>query len=471
MAVKSSSNKLEQQITDLENHVAAMEEARVKLCESEARFRATFDQAAVGIGHVGIDGEWLWVNRKLAEIVGCTPEGIRGMTLQDVTHPDDLPPVLDCLEQTLAGLSDTCSLDKRYIRRNGLSVWVHLTVTLVRQPSGQPDYFIAVVEDISERIKAREELQDSEAKYQTITDAAKTAIIMMDGSGRISFWNPAAVRIFGYSREEALGKDLHTLFAPKEHQAAYRQGFEKFKATGKGPAIGKTLELYAVRKDGTEFPIELSLSAIQVKGRWNAIGIVRDITERKQAEEALLRAHNELELRVAQRTAELVRANEQLAGEIEERKRATEALERRSRELEEVNTALKVLLQQSSEAKQVLEEKVLANIKELVFPHIEDLEIKLSDRREKLSLFVIKSNLAQITSSFSQTLSSKALNLTPREIQVADLVRQGRTNKEIAALLNVSTHTVEFYRANIRKKCGLRNQKVNLRSFLHSLPK
>ncbi|MBA4349391.1 MAG: hybrid sensor histidine kinase/response regulator, partial [Thermodesulfovibrio sp.] len=140
---------------------------------------------------------------------------------------------------------------------------------------------------IEEKTKA---LRESEEKFRVISAAACDAIITMDNEGKISYWNEAAEKIFGYSVQEALGKELHIFLAPLRYHKAYREGFSKFKMTGQGPVIGKPLELVAVKKNAMEVPIELSISAINLRGKWNAIGIVRDITERKKLEAQLLHA-------------------------------------------------------------------------------------------------------------------------------------------------------------------------------------
>ncbi|MFQ5811919.1 MAG: PAS domain S-box protein, partial [Anaerolineae bacterium] len=147
--------------------------------------------------------------------------------------------------------------------------------------------FRPLVLHITERERAEKTLRESEEIFRSISTSAQDAVIMIDSEENISFWNEAAEGMFDYSSPEALGKELHMLLAPERYYEAYREGFGKFKTTGRGAAVGKTLELEAVRKDGTEFPIALSLSAVKLRGKWNAIGIVRDITERKQAEEAL----------------------------------------------------------------------------------------------------------------------------------------------------------------------------------------
>ncbi len=149
--------------------------------------------------------------------------------------------------------------------------------------------------EIDERRRAEEALRESEERFRTISTTAKDAIVMMDDQGNISYWNPTAEETFGYSRKEITGKELHKLLAPQRYHEAYLKGYSEFRETGKGAAVGKTLELEAVKKDGTEFPIEISLSAIQIKGRWQAVGIVRDITERKRGEVKLKQTLSELE--------------------------------------------------------------------------------------------------------------------------------------------------------------------------------
>ncbi len=296
------------------------------------------------------------------------------------------------------------------------------------------------------KLKAAKDL--AEQKYHLITNATIDAIIMMTPEGKISFWNPAAEKIFGYKKQEILGKDLHLIVAPGKYHAEYRKGFEKFQETGQGPLIGKLLELTAIRKDRSEFPIGLSLSATQVGTQWISIGIVRDITQRKNDEKALMNAHVILEKTVEQRTTELKKAND---------------------ELSEANVALKILLKKSSEQGMDIEQKVLNNIDSLLLPYLEELSGKLNNSDNLELCSIIEDNLNQLTSSFSQTLSLKYKNLTPREMQVADLIRHGRSTKEIAQILSVSSHTIETYRANLRKKFDLKNHKMNLRAFLQSI--
>lgn len=128
------------------------------------------------------------------------------------------------------------------------------------------------------------ELRESESKFSSICTTAQDAIVMFDQDARISYWNPAAEKIFGYSPDQAVGHDLHELLAPERLREVLRSRFVQFRQTGDGAADGKTLELAGLRKDGSEFPMELSISTARLQGSWSAVCFVRDISERKRAD-------------------------------------------------------------------------------------------------------------------------------------------------------------------------------------------
>ncbi|NTW35471.1 MAG: PAS domain S-box protein, partial [Syntrophobacteraceae bacterium] len=130
-------------------------------------------------------------------------------------------------------------------------------------------------------------LAESEARLNKVLSTAQDAVLMLDPEGKISLWNDAAVRIFGYSASEALGQDLHRLLTPRRFHTEQARGLEAFRGSGTGRSVGRILELSALRKGGEEFPVELSVSAVALQGQWHSVGILRDITERKRAEERL----------------------------------------------------------------------------------------------------------------------------------------------------------------------------------------
>ncbi len=153
-----------QDISERKRNERAMREAEARLRASEERLRATFDNAAVGIAHVAPDGRWLRVNDRLRDIVGYAGDDLLSRTFQDITHPDDLQADLHLMHELLAGTRDSYSMDKRYIRKDGTTVWVTLTGSLVRSADGTPAYFIAVVQDISDRKRAEAALQEADRR-------------------------------------------------------------------------------------------------------------------------------------------------------------------------------------------------------------------------------------------------------------------------------------------------------------------
>jgi PAS domain S-box-containing protein len=148
----------------------------------------------------------------------------------------------------------------------------------------------ATVRDITEQKRVEEALRESEGKFRLTTTTARDAIVILDSDGRVTFWNQSAEKMLGYSNREVIGRELHPLLAPERYQEAYRKGLAGFRTTGLGAAIGKTLELAAIRKDGVEVPVELSLSVAQFNGQWHALAIMRDITGRKRVMEELRQA-------------------------------------------------------------------------------------------------------------------------------------------------------------------------------------
>jgi CheY-like chemotaxis protein/DNA-binding CsgD family transcriptional regulator len=189
-----------------------------------------------------------------------------------------------------------------------------------------------------------------------------------------------------------------------------------------------------------------------------SLGAVDYVTKPFHAEEVEARVHSHLKVRSLQR--QLSDHNEDLERLVAER----------TRELEESNAALKVLLRRREEDRIELEESILANVRSLVMPYVQKLSKSMLSPDHLVFVGIIESHLKEITSPFLRSLSRQFMKLTPTEIRIADFVREGRTTKEIAELLCVSEKAVIFHRQNVRTKLGLKSRKVNLRSYLSSLP-
>ncbi|MDQ7826730.1 MAG: PAS domain S-box protein [Candidatus Eremiobacteraeota bacterium] len=177
-----------------------------------------------------------------------------------------------------------------YVRKDGTTFWGETR-------GGVIDYHgekarITTINDITIRVHVQEALRESEEKFRTISISALDAIVMIDNNGAITYWNPAAERMFGYNLMEALGREFHAFLAPPRFREAYLRSFPHWQNTGEGGAVGKVLELAGLRRDGSEFPLEIALASVKIQDQWHGVGILRDITERKQAIDAL-RANEE----------------------------------------------------------------------------------------------------------------------------------------------------------------------------------
>jgi two-component system cell cycle sensor histidine kinase/response regulator CckA len=146
---------------------------------------------------------------------------------------------------------------------------------------------ISAQRELAERIRAEKELKESEERFRVLATSARDAIVVVDNEGKTAFWNKAAEDVFGYSSNDVIGKEAHAFMIPRRYVDDYRKGFARFRESGNGPALNQILELVAIRKDGTEFPVDLSLSALRLQDKWMALGIVRDISERKRTEAVL----------------------------------------------------------------------------------------------------------------------------------------------------------------------------------------
>jgi len=288
---------------------------------------------------------------------------------------------------------------------------------------------IESIRDITEREKLEELLRMSEEKYRQLFATVPDAIFIFDAVTRQFIdVNESALHLYGYLRNEFLDLKYSDITAePEESEKVIAKTI-----TGK---MHRVPLRYQRKKDTTVFPVEASTSMFDLEGQKVICVVVRDITERKKAEDALGKRERELQVKTS--------------------------------ELEDLNAALRVLLKQREEDRNELEQKVLANVKMLIMPHIEKLKTHM-DLKGSSYVNVLESNLKEIISPFAQKLSVKYLNLTNREIQIANLIKEGKTTKEIASYLNVSDSAVNVYRYHIRRKLSL-SKKHNLRSYLSSL--
>jgi PAS domain S-box-containing protein len=267
-----------------------LEAAIAQLRESEERFRLTFDEAPIGMALVALDGRFARVNLALCEITGYAAEELTRLKFQDITHPDDLGTDVALSEQLVRGEIPRYHLEKRYIRKDGSPVDIMLSRSILRGPNEVPLCFISQIEDISERKRAERALRHSEAKFSGIVSIAADAIISVDENQRITVFNEGAEQIFGYSKREMIGTPLERLL-PERYRAKHGTAFAAF-ATGNAAAriMAERTEVFGLRKNGNEFPAEASISKVTVGSETFFSVVLRDITYRKNVEQALERA-------------------------------------------------------------------------------------------------------------------------------------------------------------------------------------
>ncbi len=276
-----------QDITERKRSEAALQ-------ESEARFRVIFNKSPLGIALVDLEGRPFLTNAACQKMIGRTAEELRGMVFTEFTHPEDRDKDMDLYRELIAGERDSYQIDKRYIRKDSQLVWTSLSVTLIRDPAGRPQFALALVEDITERRQAVNALRESNEKFHQLADNITDAFWIRSPDMReVQYVSPAFERIWGRSVE--------SLYANPQLWADFILPQDRERVVGafaalKGDAASLDIEYRIVRPEG-------EVRWIRVRGfqvRDNTakltrhIGVVTDITERKQSEAELATAHRKL---------------------------------------------------------------------------------------------------------------------------------------------------------------------------------
>lgn len=229
------------------------------------------------------NGVYTGCNRAFEKFCGKERSKIIGKTVYDM-GPFEIADKYHRMDEQLFNSGGSQTYEWKVKTGNGDVKDVVFDKKALVDENGIVTGLIGIITDITQEKRNREALKTSETKFRKISFQANDAIIQMDSNGRVVYWNRAAEMIFGYAPDEVLNKDLHSLLAPDKYQKEFEKQFPLFRTSGTGRAINKTLELAALRKDGSQFEIELSLASYIEKGKWQAVGIIRDISGRKQIE-------------------------------------------------------------------------------------------------------------------------------------------------------------------------------------------
>jgi diguanylate cyclase (GGDEF)-like protein/PAS domain S-box-containing protein len=257
--------------------ITALKQAQAAVKESEERFRATFDQAAVGIAHFDLEHRYVKINRRYSEIVGYAPEELLGKEPGFLNHPDDVGMGTKQRGQLFSGAIDHYSQDKRYIRKDGKAIWVRRTESLARDAAGAPQYYIRVIEDITER-------KETDERYRATFDNAPVGIMHVDLERKIAHVNGKLCEILGYTQEELIGKPVEQVVHPDSLNTDRSHKFSEAMLAGK--IQSDVSERAYLRKDGSTVCVNRTISLVRdaAGAPLYFVRIIEDITDRKDLE-------------------------------------------------------------------------------------------------------------------------------------------------------------------------------------------
>jgi PAS domain S-box-containing protein len=388
------------------------------------------------------------------KVVGVVPSGEEALALAEKKRPDlvlmniALPGAMDGFDaaEAICELFDTIILfittypDKSLRKRIKKLDAGGYILKPFQSEQVQDAIEIALYKDSTTK-----QLKASTQDFQTLAKITSDGVLVTSASGRHVWTNPQAAKLTGHTVDELMQITILELVHPKQA----RKELKRYRGLLKGKETETTYEMIFMKKSRQQFPVAVTL----LKSYWSekpaVITIFKDIDIQKKLEKKLKNAHTEVDQRV---------------------RKLTKDLSDRTSSLEEFNIALKMLMKKRNEDKTQMEEKILLNIKQIALPYLVKLKTTGLDTLQLSLANILEANLVEIISPFAHTLSSKYFHLTPTEIFIANLVKQGKSTKDISDSLDMSAKTVESHRKNIRRKLGLTNRGANLRTHLLSLP-
>ncbi len=415
------------------NRAVSAQKIEEALRKSEMKYRLLFESSRDALMTIAPPAwKFTQANQAALQLFGVASEAdFTTLGPRDVSpehQPDGRPSAEKAKEMIATAMREgSCFFEWEHQRMNGEPFSADVLLTRM-EVDGQVS-MQATVRDITERKRAEWMLRASEERHRLILGTAMDGFWLVDTQGHLLEVNEAYCRMSGYTEQELLTMSISDLEATElpvqtaSHvQQIVSKGDDRFESVHR-------------RKDGSTFNVEVSVQFKPIEGG-RIVGFMRDITARRKAEERLRESEEKLRVR--------------------------------SQELEELNSALKVLLQQRERDQKEIEEKVHSNVKQLVLPYIEKLK-KRKFGEDIAYLNIIETNLQGLISSLATTTSGKLHRLTPQELLVANLIKDGRQDKDISEMLTSSINTIKAHRRNIRKKLGLTKGKANLRTFLSNL--
>ena len=414
--------------------------------QNETRYKEIIENISDWIWEVDLDGKYTYSSPQVKKMIGYNIAEIIGTTPFEFMPPHEANRVSKLFHQYVSLKKPFENLENINLHKNGSVVVMETSGVPIFDTNGKFFGYRGIDRDITNRKKAEDKLVESELKYSALVNNIPGMVYMGFPNWSAEFLSGCRA-VTGYSRSElnSKGNGWLSLIHPDDVEDVFEQGSDISKNQK------EIVQLYRIidRRGDIRWVEDRKQSLFSKKGVFIGIsGIVFDITARKMSEVKLEEYSSNLEEIVENRTQEL---------------------EIKTMKLSESNTALKVLLKTRENDKNILEEQIISNLKKMVFPHIRTLRNSVQKETEKTTIRILESNLKHITSAFSLALSSEGYGLTSSEMVIADLIRNGKSTKEIAEMNNISTKTVEVHRHKIRRKLGITKKKINLQIYLRRL--
>jgi len=376
-------------------------------------------------------GVYLGGNQAFGDFLGRKMEDVVGKTVHDIASRD-LAEIYERADQELFRTGGVQTYESPVMHADGTRHYVIFCKATLLNQDGSLGGLIGSLFDITDLKEVEERLRESEARYRRIFENIQDIYYEVGLDGAILELSPSIEKYVPFKREDLIGRSVYDFYADKNRRSDFLQEIKE-----KGYVRDFEIQLRDLQ--GALFTCSITAAILPGEGERppRIVGSIRDISERKRAEETLGQREEELSIK--------------------------------SRNLEEVNTALKVLLKQREDDKNEMEENVLTNVKTSIFPYLEKVKEGPLTHHQRACLEILEAQTKKIISPFLHRISQACFDLTPQEIRVADFVKNGNSTKEIADILGISIKTVDYHRDNIRQKLGLKNRHANLRSFLLKL--
>jgi PAS domain S-box-containing protein len=454
------------------NITADSKPAETYSIRDEQRYRTLVEATSDWIWEVDQNGRYNFSNRTVEDILGYPPEDIIGKTPFDFMPPDEAARLTSIFREIAAAQKPFSCLENINLHKSGREVVLETSGVPILDEKGAFRGFRGIDRDITahkkleknlrrarERLEKRvrrtnseieakkttiqeeinirkqiqAELAQSENQFRSLVETLNEGFGIVDSEGRFTYVNGKLLEMLGYTRSKVVGEKVSDFMDERNRR------FFKKQLAMRQRGVETPYEIQFATKDGRTIATIVSPRAtFEANGRFQgSFAVVTDISAMKATEKSL--------------------------------RRREQQLREKTLRLEEMNTALEVLLRKREQDKTIIQKRILANLRRLVAPYLDTLADTRLSERQRFLVDILKSNLGEVLSPFTARLSTAEIDLTKTELEVANLVKMGKSTGQIASALNISYKTAETHRWRIRKKLGLTHRKANLMNFLSKL--